>query len=466
MYVRRSFKSANPRNIYFWHSFVLALLMAIGWLLLGRSGLNLTVAFTLLYTVVQIHWHIEERSSLAWISLLLAMTFVSVGIMLNLNAYCEDGDFYRYHLLNFDSNRSLTIAHKLIVGEPLIFETEKINGYSVLISLLWRITGETLLVPILINYVFIQLTLILSAKTALILFGSERIAALTMLALAVCCYFLACAMVPYREPCIYFGSTACLYAIVYIYRRGLNRHILLVMLCASVWLTVNRAGGAIIMACAGLCFVRGKRLVQTLLPSVILAITCALYFYIDRATAFTSNLIVTNEGITNFYIFDIPSHEAYNSFLGNYFALPYWRRALMLPVTMSVQYIAPFIWTIGNSIKYGPSQIFAHNGITWYVVGCFGLWSVWLFIKQRRARIYARLFVALMMSYAIVAILFGGTCTRYTLVYTPWMAMLAAYVFDRLSRDSSLHKSFHIWVWIYSISIIVALCTAFVLSHR
>lgn len=445
---------------------MLALLMCLGWWLLGRNGLNLTVAFTLLYTAVQIPWRIEERSSIAWISLLLAMTLVSVGMMLNLNTYCVGGDFHQYHLLNYDSNRSLTIARKLITGEALDFYTEKPNGYSVLISLLWRITGETLLVPMLINYVFIQITLILSAKTALVLFGSERVASLTMLCLAVCCYFMACAMVPYREPCIYLGTTMSMYAIVSIYKRGLNRRILLVLLCGAVWLTVNRAGGAVILACAGLCFVRRKRLFQTILPSIILALSCAVYLYLDRSTAHSSDLIVNNPAVSNYYIFDIPSHEAYNSFLGNYFDLPYWRRALMLPVTMSVQYIAPFFWTIGNSIQYGPSQIIAHNGITWYVVGCFGLWSVWLFITDRRSRRYARMFVALIMSYAIVAILFGGTCTRYTLVYTPWMAMLAAYVFERLSKDSNLHKPFHVWVWIYSIAIIGALFAAFILSHR
>lgn len=383
------------------------------------------------------------------------------------------------HLANDDSYRLWLCAEQLYRGE-VVTANVPYMAFPATVALLWHLTGgPNLLVPLLLNYLLMMLSLPLVALMA------ERVlapycdtqrrrslfAALAMAMTAACCYWLGCGEVILKEPSLYLAMTMIGVAAARLVELpGAHRLSLAadagLMIAGTVLLGLNRGSMLYPVIVAIALLARRSNWRQAIGAASIAVVALSIAYASTHRGLHRDILIVEGHPAAMQHYFDSPersSHDSYNAFMGDYMQQPVWKKLSLLPVTAGVQYLIPLAWNMPSSREYGASQMYSHIGFPWYAVGGLMLFFIVMGGSIGRGGGVGRWCLAWAVPYLIIAYVYGGTVSRYWLPLLPAYATVASYVLLRVSGGVG-RKAFVIWTVGYGLLLVAALITAYILS--
>jgi hypothetical protein len=344
-------------------------------------------------------------------------------------------------------------------------------GLSVLTMLLWKVLGISIVYPLAMNMMLTLIAIVLSGKiTARLLAGKmdgQKAEFLAMLFTAAVCYFLGCATILLKEPMIYVGVALVGYALA-----GFAKSTTLkwlgwkdiaafaggCLLLASVRNTMLyfMAVGIIILTFTSIKLLWRQSAVLLAIAAVIFALGAQFAHFspdehvgVIKGDAASEDYLVSNE------------QSAYSTRLGNYFSYSSVKRALLLPVTCTVQYVVPFPWNFGRDTVYGYSEAYMHVGYPWYAIGgliLFFFIAVWWRKGSGGLNLWALWALA---CWAITAYLFAGSVSRYVLPFVPLLVPMAVDIVDELENKRRT-AAFKYWVAIY----VIILAAGLIVCHN
>ena len=142
-----------------------------------------------------------------------------------------------------------------------------------------------------------------------------------------------------------------------------------------------------------------------------------------------------------FYV-ESESQQFYHDLLDYYFLRPFWYKALMLPLTMSVQFIIPFPWTYYENSTF--INLFSRMTYGWYLVGGTALFYYPIMSWRRGKDNMGAWPWWAALSFAAIAWVMAGSVARYVTPIQPLFVPVAVFVLCRL-REGRLRKAFAIW---------------------
>lgn len=157
-----------------------------------------------------------------------------------------------------------------------------------------------------------------------------------------------------------------------------------------------------------------------------------------------------------------PRTNALTGFIDSYFTRPAWQRALFLPLSLTLQLFAPLPWTAMRHWDYGPSQVYAHLGLPFYLEA--GLVIFFVFFCLRRAPRPLVLTVLWgVVLYVAVAFKTAGSVSRYALMLLPLLLPGAAWV---IRHRSEYKPALGRWMTGWTAAVIITLVIGFLIYSR
>ncbi len=404
-------------------------------------------------------------------TLLIATAILSVGIIANIYYFTtvSGGTTELPILRNFDSariyNDALFSFGITADGAALINQ----HGYGLLASLLWHITGVSIVPLLIMNMLCILLVIILSggiARNILQPSTDNLTAALAMIMTASVCYLMSSGSLLLKDAPLILAIALIGFSLASL-RNGGNLVLGITFFSAGIVLVALLRFYFIIVAAVGiLFFIRLNR--RQLTASAILLCICAAA-WIFSAVIYQQHGISSGEyaadmiggnSLDNRYFFDSQQHRAYNEMVDGYFTFPWWKKLIYLPFSAAVQFLIPFPWDFSASSEFGYTQAYARIGYPWYLIGGLILYFLFATWKTAPAALKA-CFVWGALMWLMPAYLFAGTVSRYALPFIPLLIPAAAYVLERYRS----RKSLRMWGAIYCSIIATALILSYTIQH-
>ena len=157
-----------------------------------------------------------------------------------------------------------------------------------------------------------------------------------------------------------------------------------------------------------------------------------------------------------------PSRAAYRKLIGYYFLYSPCHKFFMLPLTLSLQFIAPFPWqAVGeDNIIFNHIIRFSYG---WYALGGMALFY-YLFISWRRQDNMGMWAWWPAITYAATAYVMAGSVTRYALPFEPLFVPVVMYLICRL-LDGCWRKAFKRWCIFFVILLTITLLICLEIQH-
>lgn len=441
-------------------------------------AIELIISFSVVYFLVALLYSsIQGAHKLGQWTLLSVAGIMGIGITLNVWYFTtlSGGTISQPVLLNEDSYRYFTCALQMLNSQPITVNVPYC-GYPYLISLLWHITGVSVVVPLVINYLFTLLAIIMCQPIAMrVLAGKidkEKLplaGVISMFLTAVCCYYVGSGMVILKDPSIFLGVSLVAFVLAGVanYKELTKEELvkeMIIMILGTLILAFNRLPFVYIMSLGMLIFAGKKSIKRVAVFSVIIFIVIAVGYQYSSHTPETAVDVIQGVGIEETqYMPD--RHDGYNQIIAGYFDFPAWKRTLMLPFTASVQYFIPFPWNFSGDVCFGISQIYSHIAYPWYCVGGIIFFFFFLRLNFRENIVLWRWVLFAMITYLIPAYLFAGSVSRYWLPFLPIYTLIGSYVIMRL-RDGAKRKAFAMWSVCYILVVVAVLLVCYRIMNQ
>ena len=188
----------------------------------------------------------------------------------------------------------------------------------------------------------------------------------------------------------------------------------------------------------------------------MLAVAGVSLFAGDQLSAYSfdrhAEIIGGGWNMQRFYVIS-ESQQFYHDLLNYYFLYSPWHKALMLPLTMSVQFIIPLPWTYYENSTV--LSVLSRMTYGWYFVGGTALFY-YLFLSWRRSEMLSVWVWWPAICYACLAYIMAGSVARYVSPIQPLFAPVAMYVICRLF-EGRWRKAFMIWAVVFTVLLVSAL---------
>ena len=337
-------------------------------------------------------------------------------------------------------------------------------GFPLMMVALWKCLGLNMVWPQAVNLMCTLITIVLTGMTTRRLL-SHRVKASPqvllvggMLLACLMTYFLVMSTSMLKE-----GIVGCSIAIAGfslssieagVDERGHHRRDIMLFVLACLLLAFVRttylyfiAVGVLLMAVFH--WREQWRTVLLMLGIVGLSVCLGNYF---SFYSFERHAEIAGGGwnMQRFYVIG-ESQQFYHDLLNYYFLRPCWYKALMLPLTMSVQFFIPFPWTYYDN----PTVInsFARMTYCWYFVGGTALFYYFV-LSWRRGERMGVWFWWPALCYAALAYLMAGSMARYVVPIQCLFAPVAMYVLCRVYEGH--RRKAYIW-WMVALVIVITL---------
>ena len=410
------------------------------------------------------------RDTAGWWTLLVATTFLAVGVIANTHYFTEvsGGTTSDPVLNNCDSRGYFLDALHHSGMDKGVPESATRRGYGLLISSLWKITGITIVSPLVLNMLMILLTIIISGGITYRLSGGKGCgtthgkASLAMIMTASVCYFLNSGTVLLKEAgislamsLIALGLTSTIAGDSPI-RAKERIPYTIAFIAGLALLGVFRHTFILIATLGTILLMRWNnppRLKQSFLFLALGAAAWGIMTLLTRSDiSGIAGGVVDGAAVQSSFFYDNDQHRFYNNLVGDYLQLPAWKRILMLPMSAVTQFLVPFPWNFSRDITFGYTLAYAHIAYPWYIIG--GIILFFIFTGWRTAPSRLRRFVVTgVILWLVPAYLFAGTVSRYALPMLPMLIPAAVHVITTC-RNS---KPFRIWGLCYTALIAVTL---------
>lgn len=373
----------------------------------------------------------------------------------------DDSGYYRWALYYFDGR----------CPEPKV----GFKGVSIIMVWLWKALGVSIVWPIAFNYMLILLSIVMTGKLAVRLFGDKLddinpkiISVLAMLIVSLLGFLLSQSLRIQKEAACTLGIVLVGYVLAGMSRieknnkRIRNKDIVLFILGCLI-LAFARTSyayfviiGSIMMGLAN----HHKRWKEGVFLCLI-ALGITLLFSFIFAYSFGQQYRTVDGGGPMAKAFKISlAQQSYAALIGDYYFYPIWKRLLLLPVTAGVQYIIPFPW-IYEHFEINALSVLPRFRFMWYFIGgvCifYYLYISILHNKQNHLGVWSWWPLVVFL---IIAYITGGTVSRYILPLQPLFAVIALYVILNVWKGK-FRNSFTIWIIVYSFIMIALLLVCY-----
>lgn len=458
--------------------FVVVVLIAL-LLLPGAHVLSTFLSLVGVWIIVSgVYQAAPWRNREGWWTLLIAATVMSVGMIANVHYFTvHSGATTELPLLNNpDSHRFYYDALLTMGYDQGVTVDIKNHGYGFLISQLWHITGVTIVAPMVLNVLAMLLSILLCGGIAWRMLRGETtksgrwIASCAMIMSASVCYFLNSGTLLLKEAFLILAFSLIGFSISSLVKMPTSRRrcvkMILMFTLGVVILSFLRFNFLIMPIIGVLILMRWQK--KHLAMSVIMVSICVVAWVVTAHICYQSQSEMAVVSVklmkgahleTSFFL-DDPHHAAYNGLVEGYLDYPWWKKALLLPLSAAVQYLIPLPWGFGDDIQYGYTLAYAHITWPWYLVG--GL-IVYYFISasRRSPDILRRVTFWGALMWLVPAYMFAGTVSRYTLPLLPLLIPSAVYVVATWRQHTSMRR----WMWIYGILLALALIAGYFMQQ-
>lgn len=440
------------------------------------DGMRITLAYLVAYLVPCIVLRNARDTSMAAQVILLVLTVVlmfvgysSMVVWSSFEGYSLEmpnltGDargYYKWALSHYDGR--VPTPNLAFPGFPLIM----LN--------LWRVLGVHVVWPLAMNTMFTLTSVVLTGMTCRRLLAHRvSISGATLLSsgmflMCLLCYYLMIGIAVLKEGSIYLSTSLIGFVLSSMATCDEERHHLwrelLLFFIACLLMAIVRTTylyfmlvGVVIMA---LSHWRRDWGVALAMISIIAVAFIAGNYYASYSFERHAEIVGGGWNMQRFFPMDGPQRP-YRYMVDYYYLYSPWHKLLLLPLTMSVQFVAPFPWlaaeepTIANEIcriTYG-----------WYLLGCIALFY-YLFLSWRRNENLGLWAWWPAISYAVLAYVVAGSVGRYLLPIEPLFIPVILFVLCRL-HEGHWRKSFTRWSIFFVILLIITLLVCLELERE
>lgn len=421
------------------------------------DGMRITAGYAVAYLVPRIILTRARGTSTAALVILLLMAALLMYIdyvrlvgwtrfdgysLMEPNIHGDGRVYYKWALNKFDGR----------VGPQNVVYP----GYPMIMLGLWKVFG--------LNVVWPQALNLMCTLTAIVLMGlttrrllSHRVTAspqsLVILGMVLTCllnYFLSMGTMVLKEGVIIVSMMMAAFALASMAEPGEERRhrvrdmILITLAC--LLLAVVRTTYLYFIALGVIIMVlpRWRRDWRMALLSMAVIALSLLLGNMLSSYSFDRHAEIAGGGwnMQRFYI-ESESQQFYHDVLNYYFLRPFWYKVLMLPVTLSVQFVIPFPWTYYDNSTF--INVFSRMSYGWYLVGGTALFFYLVMSWRRKGdnSMGAWPWWAALCFIAIAWVM-AGSVARYVSPIQPLFVPVAVFVFCRL-REGHWRKAFTIW---------------------
>lgn len=435
--------------------------------------------FTVWILVSMVYVSTPWQNTAGWWTLLIASTLLSIGVIANVHYFTihSGGTTQLPVLHNPDAFKFYYDALYSVGHSSGVAADAKNHGYGMLISWIWRVTGITIVAPMIVNMLFVLIGIIFSGGIAYrILKGqtprSDRwIATCAMIMTSSVCYFLNSGTLLLKEAGLIFSFSLIAYVIVSIEEQNISRlHIvkLLMLFVLGVVLLAILRFNFLIMVVVGVLMM-AKWQPKNIVINIVLVLVCVscwiavsslMYADYSRMPEVTSQ-IMKGKGLNGTFFVGNADHEMYNAIVEGYFDYPWWKKVALLPMTAAVQYLIPLPWGFSDDIHFGYTLAYAHISYPWYILG--GLILYFIIFEMHRSPVSLQRIVgwgALM--WLVPAYLFAGTVSRYALPLLLLIIPGAVYVVAKWREVNGVRLK--VWCWCYGLLLLVGLIAGYIVQ--
>lgn len=407
---------------------------------------------------------------------LLALTAtLCVGVALNFNQLAASGQSPLLPQFgNFDMARYYYGATFISdMGEGYL-DGRNALGYAVVIAGLWKLTGCTLLSPMMLNVLAALLTIVLTGVlTRRLLSGRCRrsdgwLMTAGMIASGSVCYLTFSGTLLMKESLTALSLAAAALSALRLrngspYKGFLVGASLYVVSCVAVG--VLRPGWAIVplavlsVAFCGCGWRRRVAVGSVGVAAVAVCLCCESMMHHWYDVTFH---IPDIDRLSDAFTSPSAGRDAYYTLLERigYFSGPWWERVLWLPMTAAVQFLTPFPWNFTREISTSVTLAAVKFSYPWYALGGALLyyWGRCVRRSPHELSIITALATLFWLGFAWFC---GGTVARYACNLVPMLVPAAVYAVA-LGAGT---KGFRRWAVIYSIALVAALTSAYLIQH-
>lgn len=379
--------------------------------------------------------------------LLAALTVLVCGVILNVNYYTvgSGGSLTHPVLQNTDADRAWWCAVALI-NEDVVLGT--FTGYPTYVAIM--LFGRDIFVAIMVDVLCCLLTLVASGELAWRLTRCRRTAFGTMLALSLMCYFMVQATLLIKDVPLALGVALLALGLVRLRQRAAATGATWALIGASVVIAAVYRPNLLFFYIPGAVIVGAGRRLDLRFAAVI-ALCLAAWALMEALLQKNPDPVQLAMGSPK-YDFAQVKTMVWDRMTGEYSTFPVWKKLLLLPASVVLQFLIPFPWNYARDMVFGPTLAVAHFGYTWYLAG--GLFLYWLAVLSRRSpALMVRLALWAVLLYVATAYAFSGRISRYCLPYLPLIMPAVAYTAVTSWRDRRLR----VWMGVFAALMGVAL---------
>ena len=439
------------------------------------DGLGITAAYAVAYIVPRILLARAKGTSpgacvllfavvvfLMWLDILRLFDSVELeGFSLQIpNLHSDSRNYYKWALYHYNGS---------VECDDIAFP-----GFPLMMLGLWKIFGLSIVWPQAMNLMFTLLTVVLTGMTTRrLLTGRVKASASTLLLggmamSSIMFYFLVMSSAMLKEGTICLTMMMTGYSLSSMAAIDEERH--------HPW----RDFAIFFIACALMAFVRTTYLYFLALGIVIMALPhwrrdwkMALAMFVvfliallvgDHYASYSferhAEIVGGGWNMQRFYIKG-ESQLIYRKVLDYYFLFSPFHRVLMLPMTMSVQFIIPLPWFYFEN----PYILNVVSRLTWgwYLVGGTALFYYFVLGWRRDAGMGAWPWWPA-VAFAAMAYVMAGSTARYVLPIEPLFIPVAMFVLCKLV-EGCWRRQFKIWCVVFIIMLALALTVCFLFQR-
>ncbi|MBR1544125.1 MAG: hypothetical protein IJ626_04445 [Muribaculaceae bacterium] len=463
------------RNYYLALSASMVLTLALAAFMFPLShALSLTLGF-LLSTVAAslIAGHTVKQPSFS--TLIIAVgTFLWMLTLASL-AECSvwQGGSLSEPVLHVDDHKYYNWALHYLDGSVPLPKVE-FPGYPFIILLIWKLTGASLIWPMVLNHFATLTAIVLTVAIALrgitphLPQQAHVITLLSTLLMATQMHWVFYGTRLLKEPLLYLSVTLTAYALIgsgSSHSRHSRSDAVLLILGAAImavmrttWMYFILLG--ILLAAMPRRWQREKAFFFGT-TAVVLTFFVTASIFARNPASYSHVAIVQGGNVMADQFINGTNQGIYQRLLGDYFYAPLWHRMLLLPVTMAVQFFIPFPW-IGDEPAIF-SSILPRFNFVWYAVGAVAIFY-YLFLCWRRKFSLGWLALWPALSYLVIAFLTAGTVSRYVLPFAPLFTVVAVDVILS-AKDAPWKSLFRRWCCLAVLAVAVVLTVCYLIQH-
>lgn len=474
--------SVNDRSFAFAQLCYLLIVAGALIALPGASFIPTILAMAGVWIVVALCYQATSaRNSAGWWALLAATAVLAVGVIANVHFFtAAQGATTANPVLNNIDARANFDSAMHILGHGAPAHAPRSLGYPLFIAAIWRITGITIVSPLIVNMLMTLLTAIAcgTISTKVLPEDSRQnsfqwIQSCAIIMTLAICYLMTTGTVLLKDAGVCFAMAMSAIALTALTAppecRKVSWRLWGAFAVGIISLGVFRLQYLMFIFIAAIVMTpwrdrpwRAMQRCAVMIGAIALIWVCYNYILIETWNKYTLGIALTPDILTDNFAHSTDTQHAYHTrLLSGYYDAPLWHQLLWLPVNAALIYLIPFPWDFTSYADFGYTYIYAKIAYPWYAVGGLVLFY-FAFVWRRSPSPLRRLTIAAAILWLIPAYITAGSVSRYVLPLITWLIPAAVLICDQYLKS----RKFRIYAVCYTVMIATTLAICYHIQHN